>query len=109
MKKTIDQIIDKISKVAEDRRTSAGYAGERHDGGASKLEELLSFFKVGVKSGYLAAKEQTELLEVPTQWEGYFIDEDPEYQEFLRLKQIYDAACTSTFHKFVEWASENGL
>jgi hypothetical protein len=25
------------------------------------------------------------------------------------LKQIYDAACTMTFDKFVDWSSKNGL
>lgn len=89
MKKTIDEIIKKITEQAEGRRLEAGYNGSHGDGGASKLEDALSFFTIGVKSGFLAAKEETELIEVPKQWEGYFIAEDPEYQEYLRLKQKF--------------------
>lgn len=89
MKRKIEQIVDKITKIAENKRTSAAYSGERNDGGASQLENSLNLFTTGVKTALLAVKEKTDLLDVPKQWEDYFIDEDPEYQEFLRLKEKF--------------------
>ena len=97
MKRTLSYIIEVITKEAESKRTSAAYGGEWTDGGASRLESELSLFIEGFKAcadhmiselNYIMDPEST--IEVPDQWKKYFIKEDKEYQDYLRLKQKYD-------------------
>jgi hypothetical protein len=101
MKKTLNEIKVKISKVANSKREDAGYGGRHDDGGASSLEDSLSMFLNGVKSAtdayldkyiviqYKVLSDDTE-YEVPSQWEKYFLEDDKEYQDYLRLKNKFE-------------------
>ena len=95
MKKTLKEISDKITSVAFNLREDAGHSGSWTDGGASVLEDSLSMFVHGVKAGVNAWWCGKELVgdyqfEVPEQWVKYFIEEDKEYKEYLRLKTKFE-------------------
>lgn len=106
MKRTLPQIIDTITQKANEMRTDAAYGGERGDGGASKLEQDLQFFVLGFKThkdaiidehgkgewGVMGAQilKTEKEIDVPTVWEKHFLCQDPEYDEYLRLKNKFD-------------------
>ena len=98
MKKTLSEIVDVISKEAKSKRTNAAYGGEWNDGGASKLEEELNLFVEGIRacsSAYLeefnkVLSPDKALFKVPEQWVKYFIEEDKEYKDYLRLKEKFE-------------------
>lgn len=93
MKKTLGEIKSVITKEAHNKRESAAYGGERGDGGASQLEGELNLFMSGVKA-YIDKHNKVLSgdtdFEVPEQWVKYFIKEDEEYDEYLRLKNKFD-------------------
>ena len=89
MKKTLGEIKSVITKEAHNKRESAAYGGEWGDGGASKLEGELNLFMSGVKATVDVLSGDTD-FEVPEQWEKFFIKEDEEYDEYLRLKNKFD-------------------
>lgn len=79
-----------VANVAEDKRMTAGYNGEHHDGGAKALLKELNAFQCGINQRF------------PESWEEYIrkaqkeleIEElldVEEYQEYLRLKNKYDS------------------
>lgn len=96
MKKTLNEIKHKISNVAESLRQDAGYSGAHSDFGATELEEKLAMFIAGVKActdAYISTHNKilsgdTE-FEVPSRWEKYFLEDDKEYKEYLRLKDKF--------------------
>lgn len=102
MKKTLSEIVDVISKEAKLKRTNAAYGSEWNDGpfilGASKLEEELNLFVEGIRacsSAYLeefnkVLSPDKALFKVPEQWVKYFIKEDKEYEDYLRLKEKFE-------------------
>jgi hypothetical protein len=98
MKKSLNKIIEVISKEIESKRDSAAYGGEWTDGGASKLEEALNLFVEGIRacsSAYLeefnkVLSPDKALFKVPYQWTKYFIEDDKEYQDYLRLKEKFE-------------------
>lgn len=106
MKRTLLQIVDTITQKAEEMRTSAAYGGEHGDGGASKLEQNLQFFVLGFKThkdaiidehgkgewGVMGAQilRSEKEIDVPVAWEKHFLAQDPEYDEYLRLKNKFD-------------------
>lgn len=97
MKRTLDQIRKKIFSVAHELRENAAYAGERGDGGAARLENELIMFADGYKACLDAYIEETNHIldtdaeiTVPNPWRKYFIEEDKEYQDYLRLKEKYE-------------------
>jgi len=100
MKKTLKEISDKITSVAFNLREDAGYSGSWTDGGASVLEDSLSMFINGVKAALTTAGVIDEnsygdgaedyQFEVPKQWTKYFIEDDKEYKEYLRLKNKFE-------------------
>lgn len=93
MKKRYEDIIESIKKEAEKKRESAGYSGSMGDGGASQLEENLKFFQEGYINGLVTTGSlegfQNREVEVPHEWQEYFIHEDPEYQDYLRLSEKF--------------------
>lgn len=98
MKKTLNEIQVKISKVSNSLREDAGYSGRHDDGGASSLEKSLSMFINGVKAATDAYIDKHNKFlsgdteyEVPVQWRKYFIEDDKEYQEYLRLKSKFES------------------
>jgi hypothetical protein len=97
MKKTLSRIIEVISKEAEAKRDSAAYGGERGDGGASRLESELNLFVEGIRACSDAYIDEFNKVlspgsefKVPDQWTKYFIEEDKEYQDYLRLKEKFE-------------------
>ena len=111
MKRTLPQIIETITQKANEMRTDAAYGGERGDGvlselSASKLEQDLQFFLLGFKThadaiidefskgdwGVMGAQilKTEKEIDVPTVWEKHFLCQDPEYDEYLRLKNKFD-------------------
>ena len=97
MKRTLRQIVETITQKANEMRTSAAYGGDHGDGGASKLENNLEFFVLGFKTHADAVVDdpnhviyvQTE-VEVPLAWQKYFFRQNPEYNEYLRLKSKFN-------------------
>lgn len=96
MKRTLRQVVETITQKANEIRTSAAYGGEHGDVGASKLETNLEFFVLGFKAhadavNFLPLEIDFETeVEVPTVWQKYFFRQDPEYNEYLRLKNKFE-------------------
>ena len=99
MKKTIKEIQLKITQIAEKRRLDAGYSGSMSDGGASVLEKEFDTFILGFDSAislYVANKDLPpevwikKPIDVPARWKGFFIDEDPDYEVYLKLKEKFE-------------------
>lgn len=79
--KTISIIEKSARKEIHNRRESAAHAGERGDGGAENLEIALKYWLDGING------------RIPSRFQEY-VDEynkvrDPEYQEYLRLKDKF--------------------
>lgn len=70
-----------IEKRAHEAEVGAGYGGEYGDRGASRLRELVEYFKYGLES------------KLPPAWQEYDDEvkrvEDPEWETFLRLKNKF--------------------
>ena len=101
MKKTLNEIVEVISKEAKSKRTNAAYGSEWNDGpfvlGASKLEEELNLFVEGIRACSDAYIDEFNKIlspgsefKVPEQWVKYFIEEDKEYEDYLRLKEKFE-------------------
>jgi hypothetical protein len=75
--KDIDQLIALILQDAEKRRKDAGFAGEWGDGGANELEQQVRFYQYGQKN------------EIPPAWSVYAQKLDPEWNEYIRLKEKF--------------------
>ena len=77
-----EKIFRKVLNDAEERRYNAHAGGEQHDGGASKLEDQVKFYQFG----------QENIL--PDEWLKYYhevmIEQDPEYTEYIRLKNKFE-------------------
>jgi hypothetical protein len=75
------KVIAMVLRDAENRRTDAGYGGRWDDGGASRLQDQVSFFQYGLART------------LPPEWEEYRKqadnEADPEYKEYLRLHQKF--------------------
>ena len=83
MKRTLLQIAETITQKANEMRT---------DGGASKLEQNLEFFVLGFKTqtGKMGILGLETKVDVPYAWQKYFFRQDPEYDEYLRLKNKFE-------------------
>ena len=92
MKRTFLQIVETITQKANEMRTNAAYGGENGDGGASRLEQDLEFFALGFKSktGNMGILDLETKVDVPIAWQKYFFRQDPEYDEYLRLKNKFE-------------------
>lgn len=82
MKRTLLQIVETITEKANEMRTKATY------GGASTLEQNLEFFVLGFKT-HGGLDLNTE-VQVPSDWQKYFFRQDPEYDEYFRLKNKFE-------------------
>lgn len=92
MKRTFLQIVETITQKANEMRTNAAYGGEHGDGGASRLEQDLEFFALGFKTqtGNMGISDLETKVDVPYAWQKYFFRQDPEYDEYLRLKNKFE-------------------
>lgn len=78
----IDNLIEFILKKADKLQESAGYNGSWDDGGASRLRDEVKFYRYGQSKS------------IPKEWKKHvkeFSQEiDPEYDEYLRLKEKFE-------------------
>ena len=74
----LKKITTALKKQAHDARETAGFNGEWGDGGASELLEQLEFYNAGYQRI------------VPKEWEEIIQTFDPDYQEYLRLKNKFN-------------------
>jgi hypothetical protein len=89
IKRKLSEIEDEVKLVAIQLKNDAAYSGSHGDNGAYKLLESFEIFKLGVLAGQSATQTNTDLIDVPNQWKGYFKQYDPEYQEYVRLKEKF--------------------
>lgn len=77
----IEKIMELVLEDATKKADDAGYGGRWDDGGASTLREQVEFYRCGMKG------------EIPTEWREYVKKikkiSDPEYAEYLRLKEKF--------------------
>ena len=78
----IKEVIKIVLIDAEKRRNDAGYGGRMDDGGASALKEQVEYYLAGMNG------------EIPENWQKYVkeikILSDPEYANYIRLKQKFE-------------------
>ena len=77
MAEDVSKVISQILKEAETKKTNARYNGEYGDGGAGTLEMQVKFYRYGLQGV------------MPKEWESYAKKTDPEYDEYLRLKEKF--------------------
>ena len=77
----IEKIMELVLEEAFKRAEDSGYGGSSGDGGASALRVQVEFYRCGMKG------------EIPTEWREYVKKikkiSDPEYAEYLRLKEKF--------------------
>lgn len=78
----IYKVISKVKERADRYGEEAAYGGRFDDGGKSRIEEQIRFYKLGMEG------------EIPEEWEkeykGVLKESDPEYLEYLRLKRKFN-------------------
>ncbi len=102
MRHTIEQIMDFVLKGAESAREDAGFSGRWDDGGASRLEDQVKFYKMGMKGT------------VPQEWEKFIPAPTPEqiHSENHPLQFEYcecGCHCHSGSSKGIEYSIYNDL
>lgn len=76
----IEEVMKAVLEHADKLEKDAGYAGERHDGGAGRLRDQVEFYQKGLNG------DIPELwLKIPSV-KGL----DEQYAEYLRLKEIFE-------------------
>lgn len=78
MKIQIEKIIELVLKDADQRAEDAGFGGRMDDGGASRLRDQVAFYKAGMNNI------------LPNEWLKYEEKLDPEYSEYIRLKNKFE-------------------
>ena len=79
------EIIKRVKESAEKRRYDAGMSGSHGDNGARQSEERLEHWVDGI---FFAQTGKTEKYKDLVQ--QIKNDADPEYQEYLRLKEKFE-------------------
>ena len=90
--KVTEEFLGYLSAQAQDAKESAGWGGRFDDGGSSHVSELLCAYRAG-RDGMIPAFWVEQLKK-------FNQEEDAQYQEYLRLKQVYEPSrwekkCTS--------------
>jgi hypothetical protein len=75
--KHVNLLIKQVLLAAKKTRDDAGYSGRHDDGGASRMEAEVLFYKYG-RNGT-----------IPPEWKKYEVELDPEYEQYQRLKQKF--------------------
>lgn len=75
----LNKIIALIEKDAADLKETAAFNGSHEDYGASSMLREMKFFMHGFNG------------EIPPEWKRYQQVLDPEYAEFKRLKEKFEA------------------
>lgn len=73
----IDKLLVRIIQEANALEHNAGLSGSMGDDGASRLREQVKFYRYGIEGT------------LPSEWEKFQLEFDPEYQEWLRLNQKF--------------------
>ena len=93
MEFTLKEIEAVMSAAIENIKLEIGFSGS-HSNLASRLEEQVTFFKLGVWNSHDKGVDDELLIEIPREWEKYFVEyqneKDPEYQEYKRLKEKFE-------------------
>lgn len=85
----LDVITKEVVRQAAEKSYNAGMGGEHSDGGASAMIDRLVNFLQGVSYG--ATRDHDNLSqEFGTIYDTILRENDPQYQEYLRLKKIYE-------------------
>jgi hypothetical protein len=87
-KSHIIEAIGVYKKNAEEAKNSAGWAGERHDGGASVMMDKIGIFET-MWDGKDLMENHVPAFFLPT-LEKVDRSYDEEYQEYLKLKMKYE-------------------
>ena len=70
----IERLIALVLADAQEKRTNAGYAGAWDDGGASRIEDQVKFYRYGQRNS------------IPEEWAVHAHKLDPEWAEYERLR-----------------------
>lgn len=81
--KDVERLSKVVRKEADDREYAAGAGGQSHDGGAQHLRDIINAWCCG-RLNLIPKTLQPFVDEIKKQ------DSDPEYVEYLRLKEKYD-------------------
>lgn len=73
----INKLIEEVLKAADEKELIAGQQGAMHDGGASILRMEVEYYRYGSQG------------KIPPSWNSYQERLDPEYEEYLRLKEKF--------------------
>jgi hypothetical protein len=73
----IHDVIKLVQREADNCEEAAAYGGERGDRGAGIIRQQVYFYKLGLAN------------ELPKEWEKHAKKLDPEYNEYLRLKEKF--------------------
>lgn len=77
----VDAIITLVLKEVDEREKAAGYSGSWSDNGSQYTRDMVEYYRMG-QAGM-----------IPPEWEKFVNqvkkNEDPEYQEFLRLQKKF--------------------
>lgn len=76
-KDILEKIMSLVTAAAEAARYDAGMGGRYDDGGASRLDDQVKFFRYGLNA------------QLPPEWEKYKTTLDPEYNEYIRLQKKF--------------------
>lgn len=78
----IEKVIDLVLKDAHNKEEDAGFGGRHDDGGASVMRSQVEFYRAGLNNS------------IPKEWNKYVKEymtmTDPEFSEYIRLKQKFE-------------------
>lgn len=74
---SVKDLMNHLELVANNMEKNAGMAGRMDDGGAGIIREQVKYYKMGLNN------------EFPSEWKQYVKQADPEYDEYLRLKNKF--------------------
>ncbi|MEL6102914.1 MAG: hypothetical protein AAFR68_16585 [Pseudomonadota bacterium] len=77
-------IMERVEMTAQEIADNAGFSGADHDGGASEMRHGVRMFRMGMNR------------QLPSEWVPLLRqmqrESDPEYGEYMRLKEKFEGA-----------------
>jgi len=98
MKHTLENIIKVMEKIIHEKPEIIEHSGS-NDRMTIVLNEKYSYFIKGIYASLISIKEMSNnfeftteelLFNIPVEWEKYFNIIDPEYNEYIRLKEKFE-------------------
>ena len=74
----IVKVMELVLEDAHNKAEDAGFGGRMDDGGASVMRSQVEFYRAGLNKT------------IPTEWNKYVKMTDPEFSEYIRLKQKFE-------------------